>query len=239
MQSFTFGLLILFSGVHIATAQIVQPMVYELEPIGSRSSIDLRIQNTKTSAITYELLALKISHDEYGNETSKPAEDDFIIYPPLTQISAGKTQVVKVKYVGDPTIYKSQTYRVVVAELPVDFDGSGSSGVAVAINFSTLCNVSPVDAKSDVYVSEISQNDNEEWLVTLENSGNRYSRLSETTVEVKNTKNPSMNKVYKNEKVFELFNRNLIAPNSKLIISVPALEGFEADSTEIKISQKS
>jgi len=229
---------LLLSSLQTTSAQSVQPMVYELAPIGNESTVDLKIDNTKSSAITYELFAEKISHDEFGNETSINGDDDFLIYPPQTLIPAGKTQIVKVRYVGDPLIEESQTYRVWVSELPVDLsDGGNNSNISVSLSFSTLCNVTPEKSKASLRVSAIDKKSDDQWSVTIENSGNRYSRLSETKIEVSSTVDPSNKIVYQNETVGDFFEKNLVPPNSTVIFSAPALEGFSPESTEIKITE--
>jgi len=235
-----FLVLVIASSANLANAQNVQPMVYELAPIGNKSSTDLRIENTKSSAITYELSAVKVSHDEFGEETRTPAEDDFLIYPPQTLIMPGKTQIVKVKYIGEPLLEQSQTYRVLVNELPVDLSGGESSGVNVAINFSTLCNVTPAGSSAALNVTELKAGEQDaKWSITIENSGNRFSRLSETIVEVTNKNDPSQKQIFKNEYIGDIFQKNLVAPKSKLTLQMPAIEGFDVENTQITITESS
>ena len=220
-----------------AFAQSVQPMVYQLETIGASSSTDLTIENTKSSAITYEMVAVKVSHDEFGNETRTDAEDDFLIYPPQTLIAPGKKQIVKVKYVGDPELELSQAYRILVNELPVDLSGGENSGISVSINFSTLCNVVPTNSSAALEVIELGQAEGDKWSITIENSGTRFSRLSETIVEVTSISDPSKKKVFRNEYISDLFSKNLVAPKSKLKLEMPAIEGFEPGNTKITFSE--
>ena len=104
----------LFFYFHGAHAISVEPMVFELEPIGVQSSENLRIQNPSSGPITMEITAESLDFDESGNEVNTPAEDDFLIYPPQVIIPAGGAQVVKVKYVGDPLMEKSKAYRIVI-----------------------------------------------------------------------------------------------------------------------------
>jgi len=221
----------------LVSAQSVQPMVYELAAIGAQSSTDLAIENTKSSPITYEMTAVKVTHDEFGNETRVDAEDDFLIYPPQTLVQPGKKQIVKVKYVGDPELEQSQTYRILVNELPVDLTGGENSGISVAINFSTLCNVVPLGSSAALEVIELSDAEDNKWSVTIENTGNRYSRLTETTIEFSSLSDPKQKKVFKNEYITDLFDRNLVAPKSKLTVFIPAIEGFELGNTKITINE--
>ena len=55
--------------MQIAQAQRVQPMVFEIEPIGPKASTSLRIENTQQNSMTVEIVSTKIIMDEYGRET--------------------------------------------------------------------------------------------------------------------------------------------------------------------------
>lgn len=229
--------LLIFNGIHSAYAQSVQPMVFELEPVGNRSSVDLKIENTKSSPITYEINAVKIKHDEFGNETRTSGEDDFLIYPPQTLILPGKTQIIKVRYVGEPQLELSQTYRILANELPVDLSGGDSSGVSVAMNFSTLCNVTPPGSKPEISVTRLEKAEGENWSITIANDGTRFVRLTETVIEVASTGDAKNKKVFKNEYISDLFSKNLVAPKSTLTLTIPAIEGFDLATTKITISE--
>ena len=220
-----------------ARAQIVEPMVYELAPLGNESSIDMLVKNTKNSSATYELLAKKISYDEYGEESLTPADDDFLIYPPFTLIEAGKAQRIKIKYVGEPVLESSLAYRIIVAELPVDLSGGDVSGVAVGVNFSTLCYVSPNSAEPTVNVSAISREANGNWLVAIENTGNRYSRLSDSTIEFSSVGDANNKKILSELEIGDYFSKNTVAPNSKLVVSLRPLDGFKPETTQITITE--
>lgn len=218
-----------------ANAQRVQPMVFEIEPIGAKAATSLRIENTQQNSMTVEIIPTKIIMDEYGRETLTPADDDFLIYPPQTLIEKGKTQVVRVKYIGDPTITSSQAYRVSVKQLPVDLKHSGHTGVGMVINFNTLVNVVPKDAEPAVSIVGISQGENEHWNLEIKNDGDRFSRLSKTVWQVSDTSDSSKTKRIKSLDVGKLTERNLVLPNSVLKMSIPAIEGFKPETTEIAI----
>jgi len=83
--------------IQSAYAQRVQPMVFELEPLGKGSTESIRLENNKQRPITVEMNASKIVLDEFGKETNIPADEDFLIYPPQTIVQPGKTQIIKVR----------------------------------------------------------------------------------------------------------------------------------------------
>jgi len=222
----------------LSHAQRVQPMVFELEPVGSKSSTSLRIENTRQVPITVEFVANKMTMDELGNETLLPADEDFIIYPPQALIQPGKTQIARVRYIGEPLISMSQAYRISVKQLPVNLNKTGVTGVAMLLNFNTLVNIVPSNVQPELSVSKIEVAPDSKWFVTIKNQGNRFARLSKTTWEIVN-KSDQTNKVrLKPMQVGEITNKNLILPNSEVRQLIPEFVGFDPLNTEISIFQK-
>lgn len=223
--------------IQTSYAQRVEPMVFELASSGKNSTTSLRIKNNKSSPLTLEVEPSRISLDEFGNETRTLAEDDFLIYPPQTIVQPGKTQVIKVRYIGDPTIDVSQAYRISVKQLPVDLDLNGASGVGLLLNFNTLANVTPAKAKAELSVSNIEQGDDGNWNITIKNSGNLFARLAQTSWAVSSTTDASKEKKINKEEVSNIIAKKLILPNSILRTTMKAIEGFSPESTNIVIIQ--
>lgn len=219
-----------------AFAQRVQPMTYELEPSGSSSSTSLRIENTSKVDMTLELVANKLAVDESGTETLTPAEDDFVIFPPQLILEAGKTQAVRVKYIGEPTISESSPYRISVKQIPIDLSGSGRSAVGMVVNFHTLAHVVPKSAKVDLTVNKISAGSGDNWNITIENRGDKMGRLSQTRWIVSDG---GKSKTLSLKEVADLTDKNLVMPGRALNLTIPAIAGFNASTTTIEINAKS
>ena len=217
-------------------AQRVEPMVFELATSGSKSTTSLRVNNNKSAPLTIEVVPSKISLDKTGNETRTPAEDDFLIYPPQTILQPGKTQVIKVKYIGDPTIDASQAYRISVNQVPVNLGLDESSSLGLLLNFNTLANVVPEKAKSELSVTSIENGKDGNWVVTIQNSGNRFARLSQTQWTASSTSSPGNKKSFKKEEVNNMIEKKLILPNSTLTTNIKAIEGLSPDTTTITIN---
>ncbi|MGB5865220.1 MAG: fimbria/pilus periplasmic chaperone, partial [Sulfitobacter sp.] len=84
-----------------AHAQRVEPMRFELEPSGNGTQTTLQVTNTRSFPITIEAVPSVLTIDENGDETLTPADDDFLIFPPQVVIAAGKTQSIRVRYIGE------------------------------------------------------------------------------------------------------------------------------------------
>ena len=215
-----------------AYAQRVQPMSYELQPSGSASTTALRIENTSQTSMTIELSVSKISLDVTGIETRSPAEDDFLIFPPQMILKAGKTQAVRVKYIGDPTIKVSQPYRISIKQVPIDMTGQGKSGVGMVVNFHTLAIVSPAKAKTDLVVESMQRNADGSWDLLIANKGTKLARLSKTEWTISDGKKE---KSFKKTEVANLTKKNLILPESTLSLTIDAIDGFDPATSTVKI----
>ena len=229
-------ILLTIANCQVSFAQRVEPMVFELAASGSKSTTSLRVNNNKSAPLTIEVIPSRISLDEHGKETRTLAEDDFLIYPPQTILQPGKTQVIKVKYVGDPTIEASQAYRISVNQVPVNLGLDESSSLGLLLNFNTLANVVPAKAKSELNVTDIKLGTDGNWVVTIKNSGNRFARLSQTKWTAASTSDSGNKKSFKKEEVNNMIDKKLVLPNSTLITNVKAIDGFSPENTTITIT---
>lgn len=218
-----------------AHAQRVLPMIYELAPSGSGSQETLRIENTSTKPITVEFLAEAIELDEFGNETGVPADDDFLIFPPQAIVREGQTQSVRVKYIGEPGLEQSKAYRISVNQIPIDLSEPNKEkiGIGFTVNFGTLANVVPNGVSADVSVTNISAAEDNNWDIRLRNDGNKFARLSTTKWVVRDGSGKSQS--FRPSEVGKLTGKNLLLPQSDLVVKFPAIEGFDPSTTTIEI----
>lgn len=219
-----------------ASAQRVEPMRFELAPNGTGAQQTVTITNTKPFPITIETVASTLAIDESGVETLAPADDDFLIFPPQAVIEAGKSQSIRVRYIGDSDISGSRAYRIGFNQLPIDMSESGESGVAITVNFATLVNIVPNNARSDLTVSELSDLGNGRWRMLVDNNGNRYARMPDTHITFAQDGKVMQ---YTSGETRGWFDNILILPGNQLSITLPEPEGFEADKTTITLVEAS
>jgi fimbrial chaperone protein len=160
-----------------AGAYQVAPMIYDLKPSGQGATTTVRVQNDGDKPITVEVIAEKRLFDETGKESRQPADADFILFPPQAVIGAGKTQALRVQYVGKPVLSQSAMYVVTIKQLPVALPANGPSGVQFVFNFGTVANVVPDGAKADIQVASIAPASGG-YALRLHNAGNKYANLS-------------------------------------------------------------
>ncbi|MEL6361683.1 MAG: fimbria/pilus periplasmic chaperone [Pseudomonadota bacterium] len=124
-----------------ALAYSVTPLSVKLEGVpGARTS--LRVENDKQTALTIEATVMRRLINEDGSEELRPADDDFIVLPPQSIIQPGKVQNLRVQYVGEPLNDGSAHYRIIVAQVPVEFkDGRDSAAAAIVVRFAVGVNL--------------------------------------------------------------------------------------------------
>ncbi|MDN3683410.1 hypothetical protein QW180_01430 [Vibrio sinaloensis] len=118
-------------------------MVAEMEPIGKRAQMSMRIDNTSKDPLTVELYPLAMTMDKYGNEAITAADNDLLVIPVTAIIKPGRSQAVMIRYLGDPSISQSKSYRIAVKQVKVNNSGTDSGQMGLLFQFNTLINVRP------------------------------------------------------------------------------------------------
>jgi len=210
----------------------VQPMVSEVQPLGSQSQQTIRIVNTSTSPLTVDISAYDLLITEHGDESLRENDEDFLIIPMTTIIPAGKSQSVIVRYIGEPMLLASKAYRLMINQVNVALQDKSTSGVGMSLSFRTLLNVVPKDAEAKLIIKNKTQAAKDEWKVLLENTGNKYIRLSQATWVFKNN-NEKL--VLEGETLSKVLNGKLLLPNSSREVSIKIPAKFNAEQTELEV----
>ncbi len=214
-----------------ALAYKVQPMLAEIAPIGKGSQMTMRIDNTGDSPLTIELVPLSFTMDEYGKETTESAEDDLLVIPSSAIVAPGRSQAVIVRYLGNPSITTSKPYRISVRQVKVSRSGQEQASLGLLLQFDTLLNVRPKNTNPNLSVNSVTKNE-DNWLVSVENSGNSYGRITRTNWTISDK---SHSLFVKNSEIGELIGGSLVLPNSKRIFTMKALDGFDIKTVDIKL----
>lgn len=148
-----------FLVVGAADAMRVSPMVSELTTTGAGSAARIEVGNIGSAAMPFETLITEITMDDKGELTETPADENFLVFPPQGLVPTNGRQVVRVQWVGDPTIETSKAYYLSVRQLPVATtptgEGGGSLQVSVLYTMKALIVVAPPGAEADVQVESV------------------------------------------------------------------------------------
>lgn len=227
--------LVLASAATAAEAQRVEPMAYELAPIGDAAQRTLRITNNREAPLTVEMRAFKLDLSDTGAETLTPADEAFLIFPPQAIIAAGGTQAVRVRYLGEPDLTTSQAYRVEIRQIPVDWSGSGDARLGVAVSFLTLAQIVPDGAEPGLRVERLESAAEGGWRFVLVNEGARYARLSEYQWRLSGPNGES--RIIEAAQAHGALGEppNLIAPGAVRVMETPALAPWPVDQVGVTI----
>lgn len=225
------GLLIVSSTAH---AYRVEPMIAEMEPIGKRAQMTMRIDNTSSKPLTVELYPLSMTMDQYGNETISPADDDLLVIPVTAIVKPGRSQSVMVRYLGDPSISQSKSYRVAVKQVKVENSKEESGQMGLLLQFNTLVNIRPKNTDPKLSIRSVTQKD-AKWLVEVENSGDSYGRLSRTNW----TLDDGNNSLYlKGVEISKLIAGTLVLPYSTRFFEMTPIDNFNVRKLKIDIAEE-
>lgn len=209
----------------------VEPMVSEMEPLGKRSQIVMRVDNTGSQPLTVELIPKSMTMDEMGNETTQPADDELLVIPVTAVIEPGRSQSVMIRYLGNPSISESKAYRVTVKQVQVERASAEAANVGLLLEFNTLINVKPKNSRPELSVTNVKQ-DGANWLLEVSNTGTSYARLNKTNWQVADK---THNSFVTGTEIRELIAGSLVLPKSKRSFVMKPLEGFDVDSLSIDI----
>lgn len=171
------------SGVMFSTftlAYQVQPMVAELQTAGNRSSVTYRVINPGDEPVPIEVEVFKRSFDENQKEILTEAEDDFIVLPPQVDVPANGYQVFRAQYIGEPEFEKTQSYRIIFKQLPIENEGEESQ-VNMIFNFATLVFVSQPGSQGTLS-QQFNCPSKEECKLNIVNDGNAVVNLVQSGI---------------------------------------------------------
>ena len=211
----------------------VKPMVAELESSGSQSQQTIRISNPSDSPLTIEISAFDLLIDPNGDETLKANDDDFLIIPMTTIIPSGQSQSVIVRYIGEPILENSKAYRVAIDQASVDLEKTGQSGVGMSVSFRTLFNVVPKGAEAKLLIKDKRQVDTETWSVLLENTGNKYIRLSQAQWLIKGDEQQLL---LEGAELSKALTGKILLPKSSREVSIKIPTKFNAASSDLEVN---
>ncbi|MGH1351627.1 MAG: fimbrial biogenesis chaperone [Methyloligellaceae bacterium] len=163
----------------------VNPVVMEMTSAGRGSKGSIRVVNDGKNKLPVEIVISRVELGPEGEQSLRPAGEEFLIFPPQALVPPGATQNFRVQWVGKPDIPESQSYIFSVNQVPVKMP-KGQSGVQLVFNFGTVVNVGPPSGAPSIKLlkSEISKDKRGKRrpAVTLRNSSNVHARLSDATV---------------------------------------------------------
>lgn len=216
------------------------PLSVEMSPTGSGARQSFRIENTSEVPIAIELKMFSRSMTVDGVDKLKLVNDDFIIHPAQAIVMPGKTQVVRLQWIGNPRPEKEMAFRMITEQMPVSFETSESEGgkLKLLIKFIASVYVVPRNSHANIKISKISS------LTDAQGKAQIKLRLSNTGTAHVLLRNASL--IFKSENSEIILNpdelpmlasQNILAGHERVFI-VPRPPGLANDNLNISINYK-
>ncbi len=208
------------------------PIVQEFTPSGPGTLRQFLLTNTQKEPVAIQIETFNRTTDEKGNEQRSPDYDSFIITPPQMVVAPGKSQVVRVQWIGASDLAIESSYRLITTQLPINFESASEGDVLMSINmgykYEAAIYVTPKKAKPKAELKSAtpaSSADGTKILqIVLESTGTTRAILVDPKIELESTlSNYSL--TLENEQLAALQMKNLIS-GSKTLVELPWPDGL-------------
>jgi len=177
-------LLVLLSLSQIANALQMNPLSLVLKPSGGGAKQSFRVTNESNKPIAVQFSVM--TRQQVNNrEIRRPADKDFMIYPPQTIIPPRSTQKVRVEWLGTPNVKRELAYRLIAEQVYVSLEKQKQTGINMLMTLVGALYVQPNATKSDVRVKAVQRQGNK-LAVTLANAGTRHQLMNYATLTLRN-----------------------------------------------------
>lgn len=177
-------LLVLLSFSQVASALQMNPLSLVLKPSGGGAKQSFRVTNESNKPIAVQFSVM--TRQQVNNrEIRRPADKDFMIYPPQTIIPPRSTQKVRVEWLGSPNLKREKAYRLIAEQVYVSLEKQKQTGINMLMTLVGALYVQPNATKSNVQVKAVQRNGNK-LAVTLANGGTRHQLMNYSTLTLRN-----------------------------------------------------
>ncbi len=234
----------------------VTPMVAEIEPSGTGSTLRLEVSNSEDRAIPFEITMHRGIISEDGTVTLEPADDRFVVFPPQTVLEPQSQQVFRIQYIPDGSTNQSEIFYASVSQVPVALS-EDESRIQMLMRFNVLINVVPRGTQAEptvewirtaervVPLSEEEAEVAEEGVETktvsgievrISNSGDRYFGAGQTNWAIKGTtlEGSPFEQRFSDSEVRLNTGLGIVAPSKARIFFIPLEQSLDPDSVEIE-----
>ncbi|KAG1657074.1 putative racemase YgeA [Nymphon striatum] len=149
---------------------------------GAKQSVRVSNESNKPIAVQFSVTTRQQINNK---EVRKPADKDFMIYPPQTIIPANSTQRVRVEWLGAGKLPREQAYRLIAEQVYVSLDEQNQTGVKMLMTLVGALYVQPNGTRSNLSVKSVQRQGNK-LAVTVANSGNKHQLMRYATLVLRN-----------------------------------------------------
>lgn len=152
----------------------LQPISMDFKDEGKDSIKYFTAKNTKTEQIALKIEIFSRDMDKNGNDKLVLNNEDFFIYPKQFIVKGNSEQRIRIKYQGDKIASNEKSYRIIVEQVPIDFDSeSGKGGINILYRYIGSIYIIPDKLSQDVKIIK-SQKVEDKLVIEIENQGNSH-----------------------------------------------------------------
>jgi fimbrial chaperone protein len=207
--------IVAFATLVPAMASEVTPLLIEInDQTRSSSRNAIRVRSTEDSRRAIEIKVFERIFDANGEQTFRPADDQFLILPPQALLEPAAVQVFRFQYLG-PSVQQSRNFYFNVRQMPVDL-AADRSQISVIVEFAASVNVGPMTGEPDLAVSHSAPQQTEagpRLVMMVENRGPRHAYLSQKGLRVTTPAGTVVN--YTGEELKSLIGDTLVPAGGK------------------------
>ncbi len=196
-KKFLFIVLLVVS-IGIASAFQFSPLEQVFEPSGANSQKTYTVVNDSEDQIAIEFSVLQRDQDGSGEEVRNTSTAEFVISPSKVIVAPSSTYVVRVKYIGPPTVTVEKAYRLVAKQMAYSLGKSQTTQSMfnfLYIYYSSLY-VTPSETVVKVEISSakarVDAEGNQVMDVTIRNRGNVHQILLDAQLTLKDSSGKSV-----------------------------------------------
>lgn len=214
----TFFLLLSLAGISEAAFKI-NPILVELTPTGRGAQKFFQITSLTQQPMAVQVQVTTWEPQANGEETRRPADDQFLVYPQQMIIPPGTTQNVRVQWLGDTQIESERAFRLIVEQVPVKLSEQEKPiDVKVVMKVIGGLIVAPEGARHAVVAEQITARNvggQKKLALTVRNTGNKYAVLANPQVMISNG---SQTVTLQSEQLSELAGRSVLAGKTREVL---------------------
>lgn len=215
----------------MANAFKLSPIVQTFGQKSNERTKSFKVTNTTNEEIILEVEA-KRRFIDINNVETRADTDDFLVYPPQMKVAVGKTQTLRVSYVGKP-VTKEEAYRLIVRQIPNKLKKKpvGKTQINFLFEYVASLYISPGKTKPNLEVSQALKISGG-IEIKFENVGSEHVLLRKYKIEVsQGSKKKTLS--FKSKKYEKLGSQNILA-GLKRKIFIPDVSDFEVGKVKVK-----
>ena len=198
----------------------MNPLSVVVKPSGGGTKQSFKVTNESNAPIAVQF-SVTTRQQINNKEVRRPADRDFMIYPPQTIIPPRSTQKVRIEWLGAGNIPTEKAYRLIAEQVFVSLDKEKKTGINMLMTLVGALYVQPNGVRSNVQVRHVQPQGNK-LAVTLSNTGKKHQLMRFATLTLRNG---AKTIVVKGKNLIGLEGNNVLAGATKRFF-IPLPRGF-------------